>query len=71
MGLISTLRSLVSGAAAPGVVERVQVTSVKPGEERLLGKSGQIQMITDGENCLVAFDDGRTSVLKLSQLKRL
>ena len=69
MGFISALKGLVSKERELGVGARVQIISVEPGEETLLRKSGRIEMIGDGVNCVVALDDGRTAMVKMSQLK--
>jgi hypothetical protein len=69
MGFITALRGLVSKERELGVGVRVQIISVEPGEETLLRKSGQIEMISDGVMCVIALDDGRTAVVKMPQLK--
>lgn len=69
MGLIASLKGLVSKERDLGVGARVQIISVEPGEETLLRKSGRIEMIVDGVVCVVALDDGRTKVVKMPQLK--
>lgn len=69
MGLFAALKGLSSKNRELGVGARVQIISVEPGQEALLRKSGQIEMISDGVMCVVALDDGRTAVVEMPQLK--
>lgn len=50
---------------------RVEIAIAGPDESQLLHKRGQLLMVTDGVNAVVALEDGSAATLKLSQLSRV
>lgn len=52
-----------------GIMDRVQIVQVNPGEENFLNKVGQIIMVVD-DKYFVTFSDGSSATFSLQQLKK-